>query len=95
MEETWRTCELLVGGRVGDGGCVLGDGAHVGLRCAAGRGDGQRSHQHPGLQLWGQTGEQRPDGHYGPDCASPSHQGFKVFYFSHRLNKNTIVKQMK
>lgn len=45
------TCKHLGRGRVGDGGGILRNGAHVGLRGAAGRRDRQRCHHHPGFEL--------------------------------------------
>lgn len=46
------TCEHLGGGRVGDGGSILGDGAHVWFRGTAWWRDGQWGHHHPRFELW-------------------------------------------
>lgn len=51
MGEICDTCEGLWGGRVGDDGSVLGEGAHLRLWGAAGGGVSERGHHHPGLQL--------------------------------------------
>lgn len=45
------TCKHLGRGRVGDGRGILRNGAHIGLRGAAGWRDSQRRHHHPGFEL--------------------------------------------
>lgn len=45
------TCEHLGRGRVRDGGGILRDGAHIGLRGAAGWRDSQWCHHHPWFEL--------------------------------------------
>ena len=42
---------------MGDGGGILRNGAHIGLRGAAGRRNSQRCHHHPGFELKEQAEE--------------------------------------
>lgn len=50
-EGSVRTCEHLWSRRVWNSRSVLRNGAHVRLRSAAGGGDGEWSHEHPGFEL--------------------------------------------